>query len=153
MCLGLVHGGLAAGFSANRSPRKLTGRKLRVNAGKLEVKHGEEVTAARSFKDRRGFRGVLAAVVLLVYFGVSTLIEAASMEESKQEEEQQEAELAIAGLGASGAVAGTVAATFALLAVLGGSFLSNYVSEKVFAYVGGSLFLVFALVTLVETLS
>ncbi|KAL3695109.1 hypothetical protein R1sor_008760 [Riccia sorocarpa] len=134
----------------------------------------------------------LAAVVLLVYFGVSTLIEAASMEESKQEEEQQEAELAIAGVGANGAVAGTVAATFALvfvaewgdksffstialaaassplgvvtgavaghgaatlLAVLGGSFLSNYVSEKVIAYVGGALFLVFALVTLVETLS
>ncbi|KAL2623685.1 hypothetical protein R1flu_003890 [Riccia fluitans] len=134
----------------------------------------------------------LAAVILLVYFGVSTLIEAANMEESKQEEEQQEAELAIAGVGANGAIAGTVAATFALvfvaewgdksffstialaaassplgvvtgavaghgaatlLAVLGGSFLGNYVSEKVIAYLGGALFLVFAGVTLVETLS
>ncbi|BBN11587.1 Ca2+/H+ antiporter, TMEM165/GDT1 family [Marchantia polymorpha subsp. ruderalis] len=134
----------------------------------------------------------LAAVVLLVYFGVSTLIEAASMEESKQEGEQQEAELAIAGVGANGAVAGTVAATFALvfvaewgdksffstialaaassplgvvtgaigghgaatlLAVLGGSFLGNYISEKVIAYVGGALFLVFAGITLVESLN
>jgi hypothetical protein len=32
----------------------------------------------------------LAAVVLLVYFGVSTLLEASSMDGSKAEEEQQE---------------------------------------------------------------
>ncbi|KAH9547180.1 hypothetical protein CY35_11G021800 [Sphagnum magellanicum] len=136
----------------------------------------------------------LAAVVLLVYFGVSTLLEASSMDGSKAEEEQQEAELAIAGVGANGAqglqaAAGTVAATFALvfvaewgdksffstialaaassplgvvtgaiaghgvatvLAVLGGSFLGTYISEKVIAYVGGALFLVFAAATLVE---
>lgn len=33
------------------------------------------------------------------------------------------------------------------LAVLGGSFLSKYLSEKVIGYVGGSLFLIFALTT------
>jgi putative Ca2+/H+ antiporter (TMEM165/GDT1 family) len=64
----------------------------------------------------------LAAVVLLVYFGVSTLLEASSMDGSKTEEEQQEAELAIAGVGADGAqglqaTAGTVAAAFALVFV------------------------------------
>jgi hypothetical protein len=36
------------------------------------------------------------------------------------------------------------------LAVLGGSFLGTYISEKVIAYVGGTLFLVFAAATLVE---
>lgn len=134
----------------------------------------------------------IAAVILLVYFGVSTLIDAANMEDSDSGEEQQEAELAIASSGAGGAVAGTVAATFALvfvaewgdksffstialaaassplgvvsgaivghgaatlLAVLGGSFLGNYVSEKVIAYVGGVLFLVFAGATVVEILN
>ncbi|CAM6089206.1 unnamed protein product [Calypogeia fissa] len=134
----------------------------------------------------------IAAVILLVYFGLSTLIDAASMEDSDSGEEQQEAELAIANVGAGGAVAGTVAATFALvfvaewgdksffstialaaassplgvvsgaiaghgaatlLAVLGGSFLGNYVSEKVIAYVGGVLFLIFAGATLLEILN
>lgn len=138
----------------------------------------------------------LAAVILLVYFGVSTLLEAAAMEGSKAEEEQQEAELAIAGIGADGAglqaVANTALATFALvfvaewgdksffstvalsaasspfgvvlgaiaghgvatvLAVLGGSFLSTYISEKAIAYTGGILFLIFAIATLVEIVS
>lgn len=138
----------------------------------------------------------LAAVVLLVYFGVSTLIDAASMEGSKAEEEQQEAELAIAGVGSDSgelrSVANTALATFALvfvaewgdksffstvalsaasspvgvvigaiaghglatvLAVLGGSFLSTYISEKVIAYTGGVLFLIFALVTTTEIFS
>jgi putative Ca2+/H+ antiporter (TMEM165/GDT1 family) len=138
----------------------------------------------------------LAAVVLLVYFGVSTLVDAASMEGSKAEEEKQDAELAIAGVSGDGslgfqAAATTVASTFALvfvaewgdksffstialaaasspagvvtgaiaghgvatvLAVLGGSFLSEYVSEKLIAYVGGILFLVFAASTLVDIL-
>lgn len=138
----------------------------------------------------------LAAVVLLVYFGVSTLVDAASMEGSKAEEEKQDAELAIAGISGNGnfgfqAAASTVAATFALvfvaewgdksffstialaaasspagvvtgaiaghgvatvLAVVGGSFLSEYVSEKLIAYVGGTLFLVFAATTLVDIL-
>lgn len=134
----------------------------------------------------------LAAVILLLYFGISTLLEAASMEGSKAEEEQQEAELAIAGLGANGkgsAIANTALATFGLvfvaewgdksffstialsaasspigvvsgaiaghgiatlIAVLGGSFLSSYISEKVTAYIGGSLFLIFAAFTLYE---
>lgn len=137
----------------------------------------------------------LAAVVLLVYFGATTLLEAASMEGSKAEEEQQEAELAIAGLGANGkgsAITNTALATFGLvfvaewgdksffstialsaasspvgvvagavaghglatiLAVLGGSFLSSYISEKVTAYIGGSLFLIFAAFTLYEIVS
>ena len=138
----------------------------------------------------------LAAVVLLVYFGVSTLVDAASMEGSKAEEEKQDAELAIAGVAGDGnvgfqAAATTVASTFALvfvaewgdksffstialaaasspvgvvtgaiaghgvatvLAVLGGSFLSEYISEKLIAYVGGTLFLVFAATTLVDIL-
>lgn len=137
----------------------------------------------------------LAAVVLLVYFGISTLVEATSMEGSKAEEEQQEAELAIAGLGANGkgsAIANAALSTFALvfvaewgdksffstvalsaassplgvvsgaiaghgtatlLAVLGGSFLSTYISEKVIAYIGGVLFLIFAAFTLIEIFS
>lgn len=133
----------------------------------------------------------LAAVVLLVYFGVSTLIDAASMEGSKADEEKQDAELAIAGFNGQSAAASTIAATFALvfvaewgdksffstialaaasspagvvtgaiaghavatvLAVLGGSILSEYISEKLIAYVGGSLFLVFAATTLVGVL-
>ncbi|KAH7288033.1 hypothetical protein KP509_31G008500 [Ceratopteris richardii] len=137
----------------------------------------------------------LAAVVLLVYFGATTLLDAVAMEGSKAEEEQQEAELAVAGLGAgskgattynialatfglvflaewgdksffstialsaasspigvvSGSVVGHGIAT--LLAVLGGSFLSSYISEKVTAYIGGTLFLVFAGITLYEILN
>jgi putative Ca2+/H+ antiporter (TMEM165/GDT1 family) len=135
----------------------------------------------------------LAAVVLLVYFGVSTLVDAASMEGSKAEEEKQDAELAIAGVAGDSNVGlqATVAATFALvfvaewgdksffstialaaasspagvvtgaiaghgvatvLAVLGGSFLSEFISEKLIAYIGGVLFLVFAATTLVDIL-
>jgi len=48
-----------------------------------------------------------------------------------------------------GAVAGHGVATG--LAVTGGAFLGQYVSEQVVAYVGGSLFLVFAAITLYET--
>ena len=47
-----------------------------------------------------------------------------------------------------GAVAGHGVATG--IAVLGGSFLGEYISERAVQYVGGSLFLVFALVTLAE---
>ncbi|KAM7253027.1 hypothetical protein ACFE04_008812 [Oxalis oulophora] len=46
---------------------------------------------------------------------------------------------------ASGAIAGHLVAT--LLAVLGGAFLANYISEKLVAYVGGALFIVFAVAT------
>ncbi|CAN8324309.1 unnamed protein product [Cochlearia groenlandica] len=46
---------------------------------------------------------------------------------------------------ASGAIAGHLVAT--LLAIIGGAFLANYISEKLVGYVGGSLFLVFAAAT------
>uniref|UniRef100_A0A0R0HAY4 GDT1 family protein n=2 Tax=Glycine subgen. Soja TaxID=1462606 RepID=A0A0R0HAY4_SOYBN len=48
----------------------------------------------------------------------------------------------------AGALAGHGVAT--LLAVLGGSLLGTYLSEKVIAYIGGVLFLVFAAITLFE---
>lgn len=48
---------------------------------------------------------------------------------------------------ASGAIAGHVIAT--ALAVLGGAFLAQYISEKVIGYTGGILFLVFAAATLI----
>ncbi|KAK9094438.1 hypothetical protein Scep_025907 [Stephania cephalantha] len=138
----------------------------------------------------------IAAVCLLVYFGLSTLIEASSSDGLKTEEEQKEAELAVSEFSGNGAgivaAAGTVISTFllvfvaewgdksffstialaaassplgviggalaghafaTLLAVLGGSLLGTFLSEKVIAYVGGSLFLVFAAVTLVEIIS
>jgi len=47
-----------------------------------------------------------------------------------------------------GAVAGHGAAT--VIAVLGGSFLGRYLSEKAVQYVGGSLFLVFAAATVYD---
>ncbi|KAK7406076.1 hypothetical protein VNO78_07693 [Psophocarpus tetragonolobus] len=135
----------------------------------------------------------IAAVCLLVYFGVSTLLDASSSDGQKSDEEQKEAELAVSEFSGNGAgilsAAGTVASTFllvfvaewgdksffstialaaassplgviagalaghgvaTLLAVLGGSLLGTYLSEKVIAYVGGVLFLVFAAVTLFE---
>uniref|UniRef100_A0A1J3HQ55 GDT1 family protein n=1 Tax=Noccaea caerulescens TaxID=107243 RepID=A0A1J3HQ55_NOCCA len=46
---------------------------------------------------------------------------------------------------ASGAIAGHLVAT--LLAIIGGAFLANYISEKLVGYVGGGLFLVFAAAT------
>lgn len=135
----------------------------------------------------------LAAVGLLVYFGVSTLLDASSSDQTKASDEQEEAELAIAGLSGDGAgilaAANTVISTFALvfvaewgdksffstialaaasspfgvvggavvghgvatlIAVLGGSLLGTYLSEKVIAYTGGILFLIFAATTLLE---
>ncbi|XP_042424671.1 GDT1-like protein 1, chloroplastic isoform X1 [Zingiber officinale] len=134
-----------------------------------------------------------AAVCLLVYFGVTTLLDAASDDGQQSTDEQKEAELAISEFSGDGAgimaAASTVISTFilvfvaewgdksffstialaaassplgviggalvghafaTLLAVLGGSFLGTFVSEKVIAYVGGVLFLVFAVVTLIE---
>ncbi|KAI4372621.1 hypothetical protein MLD38_010829 [Melastoma candidum] len=135
----------------------------------------------------------IAAVCLLVYFGVSTLLDASSDDGLKADEEQKEAEIAVSKFSGNGAgiiaAASTVISTFALvfvaewgdksffstialaaassplgvifgalaghgmatlLAVLGGSLLGSFLSEKVIAYVGGILFLVFAVVTLVE---
>ncbi|KAI3463555.1 hypothetical protein Pfo_020218 [Paulownia fortunei] len=46
---------------------------------------------------------------------------------------------------ASGAIAGHLLATF--IAILGGAFLANYISEKLVGYIGGVLFLVFAIAT------
>ncbi|KAK4422157.1 protein PAM71, chloroplastic [Sesamum alatum] len=137
----------------------------------------------------------LAAVCLLVYFGVSSLLDASSSDGLKAEEEQ-EAELAVSEVSGSGAgilaAANTVLSTFllvfvaewgdksffstialaaassplgviagalaghgvaTLLAVVGGSFLGTYLSEKAIAYIGGTLFLVFAAVTLIEIVS
>ncbi|KAF3793511.1 GDT1-like protein 2 [Nymphaea thermarum] len=47
---------------------------------------------------------------------------------------------------ASGAIAGHLVATS--LAVIGGAFLANYISEKLVGYLGGGLFLGFAVATL-----
>ncbi|KAF9685882.1 hypothetical protein SADUNF_Sadunf03G0100800 [Salix dunnii] len=138
----------------------------------------------------------IAAVCLLVYFGVSTLIDATSSEGLKAEDEQKEAELAVSELSGNGtgilAAANTIISTFllvfvaewgdksffstvalaaassplgviggalaghgvaTLIAVLGGSLLGTFLSEKAIAYIGGVLFLVFAAVTLVEIVS
>ncbi|XVF13039.1 hypothetical protein REPUB_Repub08aG0173400 [Reevesia pubescens] len=135
----------------------------------------------------------IAAVCLLVYFGVSTLLDAASSDNQKAEDEQKEAELAVSEFSGNGAgilaAANTVVSTFllvfvaewgdksffstialaaassplgviagalaghgvaTLLAVLGGSLLGTLLSEKAIAYIGGTLFLVFAVVTLIE---
>ncbi|KAG4157017.1 hypothetical protein ERO13_D02G035500v2 [Gossypium hirsutum] len=46
---------------------------------------------------------------------------------------------------ASGAIAGHLLATS--IAILGGAFLANYISEKLVGYLGGALFLVFAVAT------
>ncbi|KAL8150401.1 hypothetical protein V2J09_020209 [Rumex salicifolius] len=134
----------------------------------------------------------IAAVCLLVYFGVSTLI-AASNDDLQGDDEQKEAELAVSKFTGNGAgilsATGTVISTFALvfvaewgdksffstvalaaassplgviggslaghgvatlIAVLGGSLLGTFLSEKVIAYTGGVLFLVFAGITLIE---
>ncbi|XP_068664932.1 GDT1-like protein 1, chloroplastic isoform X2 [Aristolochia californica] len=135
----------------------------------------------------------IAAVFLLIYFGVSTLLEASSNDGLKAEEEQKEAELAVSEFSGNGAgiiaAANTVISTFllvfvaewgdksffstialaaaasplgviagalaghaaaTLLAVLGGSLLGSFLSEKAIAYIGGTLFLVFAAATLIE---
>ncbi|MED6203559.1 Protein pam71, chloroplastic [Stylosanthes scabra] len=135
----------------------------------------------------------IAAVCLLLYFGVSTLVDASLSDGQKSDDEQKEAELAVSEFSGNGAgmlaAAGTVVSTFllvfvaewgdksffstialaaassplgviggalaghgaaTLLAVLGGSLLGTFLSEKVISYIGGVLFLVFAAVTLFE---
>ncbi|XWS50033.1 hypothetical protein CRYUN_Cryun12cG0053500 [Craigia yunnanensis] len=61
----------------------------------------------------------IAAVCLLVYFGVSTLLDAASSDNQKAEDEQKEAELAVSEFSGNGAgilaVANTFVSTFLLV--------------------------------------
>lgn len=139
----------------------------------------------------------IAAVLLLTYFGLSTLRDAYRAEEGDGDEEKESAEAAVASFGDGAATLagfdlGTVAATFALvfaaewgdksffstialaaagsplgvvggavaghgiatiLAVAGGSILSKYISPKIIGYAGGSLFLIFAAVTLFDVTS
>ncbi|XP_066313534.1 GDT1-like protein 1, chloroplastic [Miscanthus floridulus] len=135
----------------------------------------------------------IAAACLLVYYGVTTLLDAASGDDEKINEEQEEAELAVSKFSRDGArvmsAAGTIASTFVLVfvaewddksffstialaaassplgviarslaghavatltVVLGGSLLGTFLSEKIIAYIGGSLFLAFAVITIVE---
>nr|BAJ97024.1 predicted protein [Hordeum vulgare subsp. vulgare] len=125
----------------------------------------------------------ILAVCLLVYYGVTTLLDAASGDGEKMNEEQEEAEIAVSKFSGNGAglvsVASTLASTFVLvfvaewgdksffstialaaassppgviagslaghgvatlIAVLGGSLLGTFLSEKIIAYIGGSLF-------------
>jgi putative Ca2+/H+ antiporter (TMEM165/GDT1 family) len=130
------------------------------------------------------------AVLLLVFFGVQTLLNASTADEDA-EEERDEAQEAVDELDKSfgAATLGLLASTFALvfaaewgdksflatialaaasnptgvvlgavaghgaatvIAVLGGSFLGNYLSERVVQYLGGSLFLVFAAATMYD---
>ena len=129
----------------------------------------------------------ILAVILLVVFGVQTLL-SANEGNAKEEEEEAGAVVSALKLGenmalvlstfalvfaaewgdksfiatialaaasnpvgvASGAILGHAAATG--IAVAGGSVLSDYVSERAVAYVGGSLFLVFAAATLIDIL-
>ncbi|KMT12004.1 hypothetical protein BVRB_5g099650 isoform B [Beta vulgaris subsp. vulgaris] len=63
----------------------------------------------------------IAAVCLLVYFGVTTLVDATSSDSQKAEDEQKEAELAVSEFSGNGsgilAAASTIASTFALVFV------------------------------------
>ncbi|OIV94927.1 hypothetical protein TanjilG_22124 [Lupinus angustifolius] len=119
----------------------------------------------------------IAAVCLLVYFGVSTLLDASSSDGQKSDDEQKEAELAVSEFSGNGsgilAAASTAASTFLLvfvaewgdksffstialaaasspLGVIGGALAGHGVATLVIAYVGGVLFLVFAAVTVFE---
>ncbi|KAJ8436594.1 hypothetical protein Cgig2_031535 [Carnegiea gigantea] len=119
----------------------------------------------------------IAAVGLLVYFGVTTLIDASSSDSQKVEEEQKEAELAVSEFSGNGAgilaAASTVISTFVLvfvaewgdksffstialaaasspLGVVGGALAGHGVATLVIAYTGGVLFLVLAGMTLIE---
>ncbi|CAL5221304.1 g3472 [Coccomyxa viridis] len=127
------------------------------------------------------------AAVLLVFFGIKTLLDAKDADESAAEE-RGEAEKEVLQMG-DGKAMGFVLSTFTLvflaewgdksflatialaaassptgvvlgavgghgvatgIAVVGGSYLSRFLSEKVVAYVGGSLFLVFAASTIYD---
>ncbi|KAK6153883.1 hypothetical protein DH2020_013522 [Rehmannia glutinosa] len=119
--------------------------------------------------------GEYAAVTLLMFFGVKSIKDAwdlpstvakAGEQEKMESDEFVEAEelvkekewgdrsmLATIALGAaqspwgvaSGAIVGHLLAT--AIAILGGAFLAKYISEKLVGYIGGVLFLVFAIAT------
>ncbi|GFY82581.1 uncharacterized protein family [Actinidia rufa] len=119
--------------------------------------------------------GEYAAVTLLMFFGLKSIKDAWNLPSNevkssgtnnpelgeyveaeelvKEKEWGDRSMLATIALGAaqspwgvaSGAVAGHLLAT--LIAVLGGAFLANYISEKLVGYLGGALFLVFAVAT------
>ncbi|KAL0318953.1 UNVERIFIED_CONTAM: protein PAM71-, chloroplastic [Sesamum angustifolium] len=119
--------------------------------------------------------GEYAAVTLLMFFGLKSIKDAWDIpstvaktgEQGNQESDEfVEAEelvkekewgdrsmLATIALGAaqspwgvaSGAIVGHLLATS--IAILGGAFLSKYISEKLVGYIGGALFLVFAIAT------
>ncbi|KAK6127797.1 hypothetical protein DH2020_038506 [Rehmannia glutinosa] len=119
--------------------------------------------------------GEYAAVTLLMFFGLKSIKDAwdlpstvakAGEQEKMESDEFVEAEelvkekewgdrsmLATIALGAaqspwgvaSGAIVGHLLAT--AIAILGGAFLAKYISEKLVGYIGGVLFLVFAIAT------
>eukprot|EP00877_Chromochloris_zofingiensis_P009394 jgi/Chrzof1/4708/Cz14g23180.t1 len=130
----------------------------------------------------------VVAVALLLYFGITTLKNAADAD-AKAAEEKAEAGEVVADMSGSAAATALVASTFTLvfaaewgdksflatialaaasdpggvvcgavlghglatgIAVAGGSFLSNYISEITAQYIGGSLFLVFAGATIFD---
>ncbi|KAG9132902.1 hypothetical protein Leryth_014835 [Lithospermum erythrorhizon] len=76
----------------------------------------------------------IAAVILLVYFGVSTLLEASSSDGLKAEEEQKEAELAVSEVSGDGAgilaAASTVVSTFLLV------FVAEWGDKSFFSTIG-----------------
>lgn len=57
----------------------------------------------------------------------------------------QDADMRVVTGVATGAIAGHAIAT--AIAVVGGAIVSNYISEKTVGYIGGTLFLVFAVAT------
>ncbi|KAJ1281943.1 hypothetical protein BS78_03G012200 [Paspalum vaginatum] len=122
----------------------------------------------------------IAAACLLVYYGVTTLLDAASDDGEKINEEQEEAELAVSKFSGNGtgvmSAAGTIASTFVLvfvaewgdksffstialaaasspLGVIAGSLAGHALATLIIAYIGGSLFLAFAAITVVEILT
>ncbi|CAN0841112.1 Protein PAM71, chloroplastic [Linum grandiflorum] len=76
----------------------------------------------------------IAAVCLLVYFGVSTLIDASSSDSMKAEDEQKEAEIAVSEFSGDGAgilsAANTIISTFALV------FVAEWGDKSFFSTIG-----------------
>ncbi|KAK8451856.1 hypothetical protein SEVIR_5G016100v4 [Setaria viridis] len=76
----------------------------------------------------------IAAACLLVYYGVTTLLDAASGDDEKINEEQEEAELAVSKFSGNGAgvmsAAGTIASTFVLV------FVAEWGDKSFFSTIG-----------------